>query len=68
MRLQDSVPWPPQPKGLEHGKFILPNKLNLTLKSLLNDHIQLSHTDRLRGQGIIYAATKGRLRTLILLP
>ena len=29
MQLQDSLPWPPQPKGLEPGKFVLPNKLNL---------------------------------------
>ena len=53
MHLQDSVPWPPQPKDLEPEKFTLPNKLNLIMKSFLNDiDEQSSHTDRLRGQDI----------------
>ena len=74
MQLQDSLLWPPQPKDLEPEKFTLPNKLNLIMKSLLNDKDeQSSRTNRLRyslGQDIIYAATKGRVRThkSILLP
>ena len=67
MQLQDSLPWLPQPKDLEPEKFVLPNKLNLIVKYLLNDKDeQSSRTDRLRyslGQDIIYAATKGRVRT-----
>ena len=67
MQLQDSLPWPPQPKDLEPEKFTLPNKLNLMIKSLLNyKDEQPSRTDRLRyslGQDIIYAATKGRVRS-----
>ena len=63
MHLQDSVPWPPQPKDLEPEKFTLPNKLNLIMKSFLNDiDEQSSHTDPLRGQDI-YAITKGIVRT-----
>ena len=74
MQLQDSLLWPPQPKDLEPEKFTLPNKLNLIMKSLLNDKDeQSSRTNRFRyslGQDIIYAATKGRVRThkSILLP
>ena len=64
MQLQDSVPWSPQPMDWEHENFTLPNKLNLIMKSLLNDKDELlSHTDRLRGQDVIYAATKERVRT-----
>ena len=66
--------WPSQTKDLEPEKFALPNKLNLIMKLLLNDKDeQSSRTDRLRyslGQDIIYATTKGRVRTpkSILLP
>ena len=70
MQLQDSVPWSPQPKDLEPEKFISPNKLNLIMKSLLNDKDEhISQTDRLRGQDI-YAATKRKVRKpkIILLP
>ena len=46
MQLQDSLPWPPQPKDLEPEKIVLPNKLNLIMKYLLNDKDeQSSRTD-----------------------
>ena len=36
MQLQNSIPWPPQPKNLEPEKFTLQNKLKLIKKLLLN--------------------------------
>ena len=65
-KLDDTIPWPPQPIDLLPDKLKIPNLLNLMLTTLLEgENQQLKEKpERLRislAQDIIYAVTKGKL-------
>ena len=58
-RLEDNLPWPPEPQNLVPEKFLIPSQLDLLLHSLLeNDQGVLQPKDKsLKVSFVVYAVT-----------
>ena len=74
-QLEDTISWPPQPEDLTPEKVNVPASLNLLLKTIFDGRkpSESPRSSRIRlsiSQDIVYAATKGRVRTpkSVLLP
>ena len=73
-KLQDSLPWPPQPEDLYPEKFKIPESLDMFLPVLIGDGKSCSNRQsRLKysfAQDLIYLVTNGRVKIpkSILLP
>ena len=74
-QLEDTISWPPQPEDRTPEKVNVPASLNLLLKTIFDVRkpSESPRSSRIRlsiSQDIIYAATKGRVRTpkSVLLP
>lgn len=68
--MEDTVPWPPQPKDLSPEHFTIPNKLGQFLTVLLSgqddEGKMSSRIERLRfslAQDIVYIVTNGRVKS-----
>ena len=74
-RLEDNLPWPPEPQDLVPDKFLIPSLLDLMFQFLLqNDQVVMQpKSESLKlsfAQVTVYAVTNGRIKTpkSILLP
>ena len=73
-KLQDSLPWPPQPEDLYPEKFEIPESLDMFLSVLIGDGKSCSNCQsQLKysfTQDLVYSVTNGRVKTQkpILLP
>ena len=74
LKLQDTIPWPPQPEDLQTNKFKIPETLNELLSSIFNEfENENSRKSRIiysLAQDIIYSVRNGKVKTpkSILLP